>query len=296
MDQISDFSWEPINLGGYANFENLLSAEVVQHGPLYWRRVRPFFFRPLVEFEEYDPAETPLPVNGVVGLTQHAVPPTAPANSRLNFLFFEDTRNYSSGGLDRYRRKQLNQAARHFAVRRIVDLSHFQKKAHPVFLSFYERTHYEYGSQRRDPAEFARWAEALFRLPGVLILGGYEGDELVGVSLSFLLKDTVIYTSFFCTTDSMRRFLADLVLHAIRSAAAANPAIARISVGMYKGNKGLDDFKFLRGATCVQKRALIRGNPLARMMLKIAWPRAHAKLVGVLPDSFPSSVADHQRP
>lgn len=276
------FTWQKIAPEHFAAFQRLMEVNVRQDGGVYWTAVRPLFYRPLWPLEELDHDRLVVPPASRLGGAQFAVRPGTPANSLINHLAFEETGTYSLEQLPRKPRKQVRLAGASLLVRPLTDVGEFIRLAYPVYQSFHDRTMYEVGAKRRHPAYFKHWAESLYAIPGVVILGGYQGEVLRGVSLSFLLGATVNYASFFCDTQALKLYLPDLMLHAIRVAAARDPSITRISVGLFKGQRGLDDFKLLRGAKLIRQPACLVLNPLTRLLLQRALPQHYAQMLGQL--------------
>jgi hypothetical protein len=272
--------WQEMAAGEFAAFEQLLDPHIVLRNGIYWRRVRPFFYRPLLLFHEFAPGAVKPPSLARLGGFQHAVPTGEKANSCLNLLIFENVEAYSLEQLDYNRKRQVKQAAKQFVIRPVADVREFKEQAYPVYLSFYERTHYQHGAQRRNRAFFSQWAEALFQLPKALVLGGYRKGMLEGVSVSLFVEETLCYAMFFCNSESLRAGLSDLMLHTVREAAAQSRRVKRIFSGMYKGGNGLDDFYLLRGCQVVRKPALLNVNPLAAFLLKSFLSRYYAHMRG----------------
>ena len=274
----SRFSWPSGNEGDLAAYDRLLGQEVIQEHGVFWRCVRPFFYRPLLMFRAY-------PVNSIVppplarwGGFQHAVPAGEPSNSRLNLLLFENRPHYSVRDLDYNRRRQVRIAEGKFEIRPMTDASEFARKAYPVYLSFYERTRYAYGEQRRTRAIFESWADGLFRLPNLVVLGGYQGETLGGVSVSMRIDETLLYLTYFCDSESLRGNLSDLMLHEIRRAAAPCREIRHIYSGTYKGTNA--NFYLLRGCECIPVPAQLCLNPVSAYIVNHFMPRLRARLVG----------------
>ena len=162
----------------YAAMQLAFGGKLIESGGVWWRQVRPLFYRPLLVYRELHPETLRYPSGSLVGGAQHAVPEGVRANSSLNLLLFEDPGNYSLEGLTRNKRYQLRWATRTCAVRRITDVDNLIAEAHPVYLSFYERTKYGYKQERTDEQHFAAWARTLFSFPKVLVLGAYRQEEL----------------------------------------------------------------------------------------------------------------------
>lgn len=272
--------WQSVTAEEYANFERLLEEHVISVNGMFWRRVRPLFYRPLVSFKEYPPDSAQAPLLSSFGGFQHAVPSVQDANSFLNFLMFQNAQNYAIDQLDYNRKRQVKRAAKEFVVRPITNLNEFKESAYPVYLSFYERTQYRYGSQRRSQDYFFHWADALFRMPKVVVLGGYRGGILGGVSVSLLIENTVHYAMFFCDTESLRLGLSDFMLHSVREAVAIGQCAGRVFVGMYKGGNSLDEFYLLRGCTLIKQPAFLQLNPVTDLFLKRILPGRYNQLKG----------------
>ncbi len=208
------------------------------------------------------------------------MPVGTPANSWMKIRMFLDAATYSLKSLDAVRRRQVRLADERFIIRSMNDVNEFKAKAYAVYLSFYERTRYKTGAWRRNADGFARWADALFRDPRVVLLGGYEGYQLRGICVSIRVEDTVIYATSFCDSESLRAFLPDLLLHTVREMSANQPEISQVFAGMCIGVRGLDDFYSLRGCTLVKKPAVLHLSPLANGLLRFGIPKLYAKLLG----------------
>lgn len=271
-------------MGDFAQYQRLMGLKVVAAGNVYWHEVRPFFYRPLWPLQELRPDTVTPPLRSVLGGVQYAVPADVEANSALNFFVFDDLANYHVNTLSRKPKKQVRLASKEFVVRAITDLGEFQAKGYPVYRSFYERTRYQVLSERKNEAYFRQWAAELFAIPNILVLGGYRGDELGGVGISFLIGDTINYAAVFCDTRALDGHLSDLMLHTIRESASATPHAKQILVGMFKGVQKLDDFKRLRGARLVRQRTLAKLNPFAETSLRMMFPQYYRKLLGFVED------------
>ena len=249
------------------------------------------FFRPLSTLEEFVPKQVRGPTAALLGGLQYAVPRGITGNSFLNYLVFEAPHVYSLGTLKSEKRRRIKKAANEFVIKPLTNAEEFKELVHPIYMDFYERTRYSVGSARRQSRHFFQWADALFKLPGILILGAYQIDKLMGISTSFLYNDTLICATLLCTAESLRRYLPDLMLHAIRESASVCPGLARIYQGMYHGNTSLDAFYLERGARILRKPASLCLNPLARIMVKRLRPTQYRRLLGVLSDAEMKWVA-----
>jgi hypothetical protein len=288
------FSWNEMSPEEFASFVGLLGPRIVQAGGLHWGEVRRFFYRPLLPLHEFDPATIRPPRLAMLGGVQYAVAAGPQANSWLNWLAFEQARDYSVATLDKNRRRQVRLAARDFVIEPISDAGEFKRQAHAVYLSFHARTGYKVGTERRDPAAFARWADMVYAAPNALVLGGYREGVLGGISITYRLGSIVFYATFFCDNDALERCLSDLMLHTVRESAAASPGVSHVYAGMFKGVRGLDDFYLHRGARLIRQPARLEINPLAGFLLKSFLPGQFARLLGHLTEEQLLHAGAHQ--
>jgi hypothetical protein len=269
-----NIGWQQLSVEGFASFQRLMGLKVHKVCGMHWGEAKPCFFRPLLFWRPHVSAPTHIPFKSRIGGYQ--VPLTKPinANSWFNWFVYDEVRSYTPSCLDKNPRRQLRIAQSNFEVRRITDLQVFKKDASRVYRSFHSRTGYRTGSYRKDPEAFAGWAERLFDIPEILVLGGYRKDQLGGVALSMLLEDTVYYASVFCDDDSLKLSLYDLFWHTLRETAATDNRVQRLFMGSYLNNPGLDSFKFRRGAKLLRQPALLQINPVAHTIVRAKrnWP------------------------
>lgn len=274
------FLWEKMSVEEFADFERILGERIFSVNGTFWREVRPLFYRPLVLFQKYPSGSVRPPALSTLGGFQHAVPSVQGANSVLNFLMFQDAERYALDHLDANRKRQVRRSAREFVIRPVTDKNEFKESAYPVYLSFYERTQYRYGSQRRSRDYFSQWADALFGMSKAVVLGGYRHGRLGGVSVSLLVENTVHYAMSFCDNESLQLGFSDLMLHSIRESVATTRCAEQVLAGMYKGGNGLDEFYLLRGCTLVRQPSLLHLNPLTDFVIRHVLPGYYDQLKG----------------
>jgi hypothetical protein len=293
------FHWTPANVDEANAFGRASGQRSVTLNGVAWLRIRPFFYRPLLPFQAFAPAASPAPSGAFLGGFQHAVPSPELANSNLNLLIFEQAARYSAANLDYNRRRQIKIAGKAFQVRTISHAMEFKEKAYPVYLSFVERTRYEHASHRRDREQFSQWADCLFQMPKVAILGAFRsGSETLGaVSLSFVFEETLVYASFFCDTASMKQHISDGMLHFVREAAAGQ-AIKQVFVGMRKSGSraSVDEFYLTRGCQVVSQPAHLHLNPVAKGILMSCMPKQYHRLCGRRAPNERASDNDNDHP
>ena len=237
----------------YGRFQTAMGEAVVQAGDRLWRRVRPLFYRPLLPFEEISDESPARPMLACFGGVQYVTGENVLDNSMMHFIISKPSASYSPTNLDYNRRRQLSMASKKFKIRQVTDPLEFRQQAYLIYLDFYGRTRYAYKSGRRDPDRFSSWVGTVFRFPQVLVLGAYEGAELRAVSLSQYVERTVLYSTFFSTSDSLKQYVSDLMLHSVREIASRDKRVEQVYAGMWKGGGGMDNFYLLRGFAKISK-------------------------------------------
>ena len=274
---------EPIHLMTSREFAALASkfgAVIVERDGRPWRRVRPFFYRPLLSVEPVtEPVARPCRWPGGY---QYVVTDPGRANSTLNFILLERPRDYDLGGLSHRRRNLIRRAAAQFTVRRIDNLAEFKERGHQAYRSFFQRTKYRYKTDRNNPERFAAWATSIFHQPKVLLLGGYGAEGLVAFSCSYLVEGTLFYNTFVAESASLRRNVGEVMLHELRRRAAVEPRVKQILIRHYNGGGPMDQYYLLRGGTLVRKPARLELSSPMRVALQRLAPRLYSRLSGRL--------------
>lgn len=270
-----------MSVAAYAAHEQRQGAPVVEAGSIYWRRVRPFFYRPLLPFKLLEPDQRQIPSGARWGGYQHAVPDAKQANSILALLMFRDASTYRLENLDKKRRWEVRSAARLFKICPLATASELAA-AHPVYADFLRRTGYRFRSDRAQPEKFREWAEAVFAAGRVAVLGAFQDGELQAVSIAPLVEQTLIYATFFARESALKQHVASLMLHTLRELAAGQGGIGQIYVGMRKFGKAstVDRFYQERGCETVCLPAWYRFNPLIACLLRFFLPRRWAQITG----------------
>lgn len=277
------WSFTKLSIAEFAAFEQSQGQRVIKSGDIYWSRVRPGFYRPLLPFREYPPGPVRAPRSSLFGAHQYAVAQRESANSFLNLLIFENPQSYSLQNLDRHERREIRRASEVFNVLPVRDVEEFKQKAYPVYLSFYERTRYQYKPERREKRFFSLWSDLLYRNPNTIVLGAYKRDQQLGaIGVWHMVEDTLTYTTFFSETESLKMHVTGLMLHAMQEAVVGNNEVKQIFVGMHKhgGRSSVDDFYLARGCTLLRKPAFLHLNPLAKLFLVACMPKRHRQLRG----------------
>ena len=262
----------------YADYQVTTGNAVRRFGTLYWVRTKSLFFRPLLVHEAYSPSAADLPPLGLGGF-QYVVPDGHEANSTMRFLILDDVHAYALGKLQSKRRLLIKNAAKLFVVRPIKEIAEFQKQGFHAYSSFYQRTHYQFKSERARRSQFDQWAAAVLKCTKALVLGGYDqGGELKGVSISHWIGKSLLYSTFFSDTPTLQKGLGELMFHVLREIACRTPGIENVIVRRYQGGNGMDNYYLLRGSRLVCRPAILRLHPLTKWILKSCFPARYAAL------------------
>lgn len=285
-DRAGVLVWKDMSAAEIASFKRAQGEKVVESGSGFWMEIRPFFYRPLLPFKECHPEMVRAPWLGYVGAYQFAVPPGETSNSALSLLMFENAPGYTLQSLESKRRWEVRTAAKRFQIRPLTDVEEFKKLCYPVYLSFYERTRYDFKSDRRRQSEFNRWADCVFQSK-LLVFGAWRRGAIESVSISLRHAETVVHLAAFSNSTAAHEHVNSLMLHALRAAAARAPGVKRIFAGMDRPQDRTSlSFQLLRGCSVVKKPAYCRINPLADAILRWGlpdWREGLARIRGGVP-------------
>jgi len=274
-----DQSFQPMSLSEYAEQQGKLGAKVILSNGVYWRKVRPFFYRPLLPVETYSPATVQTPVAWPSGF-QHAVADGEPANSTMNFIMLDELANYSLGTLTHKRRQLIKRAAQQFQIRPLQQSDELKEQGHKIYLSFYQRTRYPYKQDRTSYAVFARWVDTLYSSPKTILLGGYGPNGLAAISTSYWVNHTLVYSTLICESEALHKNLGELMFHEVRQLAARHAGISQIYVRNYHGGNSLDQYYLLRGCQLVRKPARLEVSQPFHALLRWVMPKKYELLLG----------------
>lgn len=278
----------------YADLELALGSRLHQVQGIWWKEIRPCFFRPLFPLAMLDPQTAVPPWRAMLGGYQHPVPVGAPSNSQANYIVFDDLQNYSFGALSRNRKKKIHKAQTHFHVQPIPDKETFIEQAYPVYLSFQERTGYGWKRERTEKEHFAHWASILYRFPKLAILGTYDRDRLAAVEVAYRVEDTVLDATSFAHSEYLSLDVGDLVIHHLRESLAAQTDIRCIFLGTYGEKQSLDAFKINIGGKVTALPAYYRLNPAMKLLMKLVGRKTYRRLQGCTVQHLRQSLTEQQ--
>jgi hypothetical protein len=205
-----------------------------------------------------------------------------PSNSYLNMVVFDPVRGYNPDALRAKPRKRLRATRAHqLRVVRFDAPDAFVEEAYPVYLSFYERTHYRFPFARTDRTVFDAWARALFRAPKVAVLGSYHGDQLLSVEISCLVGDILVLKESINSGVALQQHAPDFMLDWQRTQAAGHGDVAMIWGGYFGRKDSVNRFKLERGARVLALPAFLHMHPLLVGTLKAVNRAVYDRLKGL---------------
>jgi hypothetical protein len=273
--------WLPMSIDKYAALECATGMKTLRQGEILWRQVRPFLYRPLLPFKKYDLKTTKEGLSKLAAF-QHSVKDGQSHNSYMNPIVFDELRNYDVNKLRGDVRRSIKRAQNNsIKILRCVDEEEFSKKAYPVYLSFYDRTKFDFETSRRQEDGFSRWARAVFRFPEVTVLGAFVDRELVSFEISCLVEDTLIVKTVVHSDKALKLGAPDLLLHHYRMSVFEQPEIRWIYDSMLAQNPGANKFKLVRGAKVLPMPAYLHIHPVVLAMIRIANKRVYGRLRGL---------------
>lgn len=270
-----------MTLAEYAAYHRSVGERIIESGGVFWRRVRPFFYRPVAPWQALDPATARPPDVGLLGGCQFVVKDGQSANSSIAFLVFPEAARYSLNSLDKKRRWEVRAAMTHFEVRMLRSPDELAG-AHGVYLDFQRRTRYRYRADRVRPDRFVEWARTVFRHPKTVVLGAFAGGRMDAVAICHPVEDTLVYATFFARDAALRLHVSSLMLDRIRTLAAETGAIRQVFGGLRKTGRAMhvDDFYLQRGCQVAVRPAQCRLPPLTEIVLCLLLPRRHGQIMG----------------
>jgi len=284
---LSSISWPTMSIERYAALEQSLGANVLQLGDTWWVQIRPWFYRPLLPFKKYDADQVRQATLHRRTVFQHAVMDGQPHNSYLNPIIFDDLHSYDPRTLHKKVRWDIRKALKNnVTVSRIVDETEFVESGYRVYVSFYERTKYNFDTSRRQKDGFSRWAHRLFQFHEAVVVGAFAGQELVSFEISCLVENTLIQKTTVHSEKALRLSAPDLLLHHTRSSVLEQSAIHRISEGMLARNQGINEYKISRGAKALALPAVLHIRPVILWLIRKASRSIYSRLHGLDSDAL----------
>lgn len=272
--------WTPMTIADFAESERSIGAEIIEVNGFYWRKIRPLFYRALLPYQKYKPEQVS-PPPGKLTAYQYAVEDTSTANSNINLMIYDNFSEYSIESLRKHHRRHLRAALKSgMEIKPIRSVEELVDKGYPVYCSFYERSRYDFGKDRLEKENYIRWAEGQISHKGVLVMGVYLHEALLGIYISCRVENTVLLKAAINSEEAIKLRAPELSWHLYREEAKKDPSIELIVDGPYVPADGINAFKFRRGAKAIAVPAMLHLNPAMSLGLKLAMPNAYRMLKG----------------
>jgi len=274
--------WPSMGMDEWAAYEMRVNrTPLVRVDGVWWRRVRSLFFRPLNVHVAY-PVGTRGPRLGMaLGAVQFSVEQSDSARSFIRMIVGHAPQAYSASALPSNVQRDIRKGCRNHQIRWIQTADAMVEHGFHVYREFQQRTHYQHLIERLDQNGFADWVKRVFEFRDIRVLGAYHEDSLSAVAITFRVGETLHYSSYFGNAFSLGSCASDCMLHTVRTAAAApDSGVSRVHSAGAGMPRGLDNFYLRRGFKYFDQPALIRGNPLTLVVLRLMAPRAYRKLFG----------------
>jgi len=271
-----------MNIDEYAQLEQKTGSRLIKKGAIWWREVRPFFYRPLLPFDSY-PCEETVRLFPFSQMVQFPVKEESRVNSQLHMIIFDEVHSYQIETLDKERRRDVRKAIENgVSIQHIHEPEPFISQAYPVYLSFYRRTEYGYQKNRNQKEAFADWVRTLLSFPDMCLLGAYQEQELVAIMICCVVDRILIGKSLINSEKSIPLRAQDLLFHYAREELAKNYKVELIFTGMVVREKGINNFKLWRGAKILSLPSHLKMPVPVKSLLKTFRRTEYDFLIGEL--------------
>jgi hypothetical protein len=280
--------WEIMSEEEFAGVEKDSGNAVFLRNGVWWRKVRPFFFRPLLPFKPCGPEALKGAFGRFTG-TQHAVDPGQPFNSHFNILIWDRLQEYSLAAVSQHTRSKIRKAMDNRVVlSRVTDPGPFVRDAFPVYQSFFSRTRYGFQSERKDRTGFGAWAGKLLSHPKLIVLAATHESKLISVYISCRVGDWVVLKAAINSEAALGLHAPDLAIHNYREQASRIPEIRFLADSFFQEHDGVNTFKIRRGARVAAFPAMLRIPAAAEAFLKNFRKSDYRQLLGFGPEALQS--------
>jgi hypothetical protein len=278
--------WPIMSEDEFARVEADSGNTVILRGGVWWRKVRPLFFRPLMPFQTYRPEA----VEGAFGPftgTQHAVEPDQPFNSHFNLVIWDRLQEYTLSGATQHTRSKIRKALENrIELVPVLDPEAFVGEAYPVYRSFFSRTRYGFQSERQDRKGFEAWARKLLSHPKLLVLTAIREKKTVSIYISCRVGNAVVLKAAINSEEALRIHAPDLAIHHYREQASKIPEIRFLYDSFYQEHESVNTFKIRRGARVAAFPARLRIPAAFEVLLKFFRKNDYRQLLGLDPEAL----------
>ena len=277
--------WQMMTMDEYAALEKVTDSSIHSRNGVWWRRVRPFYYRSLLPFVPQK--ETLFLKKGSsLNVYQYPIAFEENADSYFNIVIYFKHDNYRLEDQVKSFRRAVKKAKKaELETRVITDGAAFAEQAHSVYLDSYKRTGFIFRKKWLDPLEFSNYAHALFKHKKLKVLGIYREKQLLSVELSALVDDVVVLKSAVNSDEALKYNASDLVLDYYWTQSSGRSDIRYLYDG-YWSTPGINRFKLKRGAEAIAVPAKLTAKPWMMSSLRLASSNTYKRLKGMSPSEL----------
>lgn len=251
----------------FAHLERATGAHVIYHGGVWWRRIKPFYSRPLHLLCTFS-ADTGGPpfFYRAVGY-DHAVPDAGEANAFLPLMLLQDISGYDLKLLSAAKRNQIRQGLRQVEVRRLDDIRELVEQGPEINRSNLTR----WGGDRRGYLDERMWRQTIERthaLGARETWGAYVNGRLVAYLRAYVLDGTVYITQRRSHTEYLRYRPNDALTHTVIMDWQARSEVKNVIYGLESKKQSLTNYKKEFGFEVVKLPIYRWINPVVRYLAK----------------------------
>jgi hypothetical protein len=277
--------WPIMSEDEFARVEADSGNTVIVRGGIWWRRVRPLFYRPLLPFQPYG-ADALKGAFGPLTGFQHAVEEGRPFNSHFNLLIWDRLGEYCLQAVSQHTRSKIRKALENrIELARVENPDAFIEAAYPVYQSFLTRTRYGFLAERQDRKGFEDWARKLLSHPKLLVLAAVHEKRLVSIHISCRVGNVVVLKAAINSEAALGIHAPDLAIHHYREQASKIPDIRFLYDSFYQEHESVNTFKIRRGARVSAFPALLRMPPGSGTLFRTFLKNPYRQLIGLNPDA-----------
>ncbi len=252
---------------------------VVERAGRYWQEVVPGFFQPVHYLARFEADAMHCPRGLCWGRRAALVErDAARANAVLPVHALPDLAGYSLQSLDGKRRNAINKALRRVTpiVLETPDLLLQQGSA--VLAEAAARNHH---NRPMFKVPFTKWAAAMFKRPGPVVVALLAAEQLLGFSITFAVDGVAYFHQHFVGNAGRSLNLDRLCFHLSALIAKATPGVDTLINGLHTPESaGLADFKQSQGLVVREYPSLAVINPLATALIRRFRPNQYYRLTG----------------
>lgn len=217
------------------------------------------------------------PSKTALGYRAVVADPTA-ANIRSKWIVVPRMSSFGPHFLSRDRARRVRQTLSRYDFRQLSDPGVLLDQGFEVSRRSADRTGQIVTDNRRA---YAREIQLRFDADPQLVIGAFNGDELVGLALSYAVGSTVHFTDVCTTDEALRGKVSDGLYWCTLNTWAQVPGVEQVVLGMYLDERpGLLPYKRTFGAELVELPMVGQLRRPVAAYLRSRRPASYARLAG----------------